>query len=59
LNNPKSGSVDRWRKILDDQALLLASMGIDVVIGSPGSSLSKYRKLTLAEALDEFHRALL
>jgi hypothetical protein len=58
LNNPKSGSVDRWRAILDDQAWLLSQKGIEVVIGSPGSSLTAYRKLGLQEAIDEFHRAL-
>lgn len=58
LSNPKSGSVDRWRQVLDAQAPLLSQMGIDVVIGSPGSSLTAFRKLGLWEAIDEFHRAL-
>jgi len=58
LNNPRSGSVDQWRVKLDAQADLLAHMGIDVVIGSPGSALTRYRKLGLAEAINEFHRAL-
>jgi len=58
LNNPKVGSVDRWRKILDAQLPLLSRRGIEVVIGSPGSSLTAYRKLDLQEAINEFHRAL-
>jgi hypothetical protein len=58
LQNPRQAGVDRWRGILDGQAARLAAAGIDVVIGSPGSSLSQYRKLSLEAAIDEFHRAL-
>lgn len=58
LANPRQSSVDRWRGILDDQAPALAEHGVDVVIGSPGSTLSRYRKLELGEAINEFHRAL-
>jgi hypothetical protein len=58
LQNPRQGSIDRWREVLDNQAPALAAMGVDVVIGSPGSALSRYRKLTLEGALDEFHRSL-
>jgi hypothetical protein len=58
LQNPRQASVDRWRGVLDDQAGALAAHGVDVVIGSPGSSLSKYRKLSLEAAIDEFHRSL-
>lgn len=58
LNNPRQASVDRWRGILDAQAPKLAAHGVEVVIGSPGSSLAAYRKLDLKVALDEFHRSL-
>lgn len=58
LANPKQASVDRWRGLLDDQAPALAAHGVDVVIGSPGSTLSRYRKLELGEAINEFRRAL-
>lgn len=58
LNNPRQASVDRWRGVLDSQAKPLAAAGVDVVIGSPGSSLSQFRKLELGEALDEFRRSL-
>lgn len=58
LNNPRQGNVDRWRVVLDAQAPALAARGIDVIIGSPGSALTAYRKLGLREGIDEFHRAL-
>lgn len=58
LNNPRQASVDRWRTVLDSQAKPLAAAGVAVVIGSPGSTLSQYRKLDLGEALDEFRGAL-
>jgi hypothetical protein len=58
LQNPRQASVDRWRGVLDAQAPALAAHGVDVVIGSPGSSLSQYRKLSLEAAIDEFHRPL-
>jgi hypothetical protein len=58
LNNPRQSTVDRWREILDAQAPLLAEHGVEVVIGSPGSALSQFRKLELGAAIDEFHRAI-
>lgn len=58
LQNPKQASVDRWRGILDAQAPVLVEHGVEVVIGSPGSSLSAFRKLELRAAIDEFHRTL-
>lgn len=58
LNNPTQGNIDRWRGILDAQAPALAERGVEVVIGSPGSSLSAYRKLELRVAIDEFRGAL-
>jgi hypothetical protein len=58
LANPRQASVDRWRGVLDAQAKPLAEHGVQVVIGSPGSSLSQFRKLSLEAAIDEFHRPL-
>lgn len=58
LNNPKSGSVDHWRMVLDNQAPLLSRMGARVLIGSPGSSLSAYPKLNLLEAINDERQAL-
>lgn len=58
LANPRQASVDRWREILDKQAPVLAARGVQVVIGSPGSALSAYRKLELRVAIDEFRGAV-
>lgn len=58
LNNPRQASVDRWRTVLDAQADTLAAHGVEVVIGSPGSSLSRYRKLELGDAINEFYRTV-
>jgi hypothetical protein len=51
LNNPKVASVEKWRTRLDAQAPVLRRMGIEVVIGSPGSALTAYPKVDLWEAL--------
>lgn len=52
LNNPRQASVDKWRAELDGQAPILEKMGIDVVVASPHSSLTAYRRQPLQEALD-------
>lgn len=52
LNNPKQASVDKWRERLDHQKPMLDRLGIEVVIGSPGSALTAYRKLSLERALN-------
>lgn len=54
LNNPKQASVDKWRERLDAQAPILRRLGIDVVIGSPHSSLTAFPKMGLKEALDGY-----
>lgn len=51
LTNPRQASVDKWRERLDAQAGLLKRLGLEFVIGSPGSALTAFRKLDLKEAL--------
>ncbi len=51
LNNPSQSGVDKWRARLDEQRPFLDMIGVEVVIGSPNSSLTQYRKLPLEEAL--------
>lgn len=51
LNNPSQSGVDKWRARLDAQATVLRRKGIDVIIGSPNSSLTNYRRVPLLEAL--------
>lgn len=51
LNNPKQAGVDRWRMVLDAQKPILDRLGIEVVIGSPNSRLTAYRKLDFMEAI--------
>jgi hypothetical protein len=56
LSNPSVRGLDKWREYLDDCAPALKARGIDVVIGSPNSKLTAFRKQPLEEALDEFYR---
>ncbi len=51
LNNPRIGSVAKWRAQLDAQAGLLESMGIEVLNASPISSLTAFRKVDFQEAI--------
>lgn len=51
LSNPRQASVDKWRIELDAQAPLLERMGVDVVIGSPWSKLTAYKRVPLQEAI--------
>ncbi len=52
LTNPTQSSVDKWRVRLDAQAPVLEALGIMVLIGSPGSALTAFRKLPLKEAIN-------
>lgn len=52
LMNPKKGDCWRWRKALDGAAKPLAAAGKRVVNCSPGSSLTAYPKMPLADALE-------
>lgn len=53
LNNPRQASVDRWRAILDDQAPLLARLGIPVINCASHSRLAAYPRRPLLEALQD------
>ncbi|AGH31377.1 hypothetical protein TVVG_00028 [Tetraselmis viridis virus SI1] len=52
LNNPKQAGVERWRRILDDQADYLATRGIEVIVASGPSALVNYPRQDLMEAID-------
>lgn len=52
LNNPRQSQVDRWRIELDAQAPVLEKRGIDVVIGSPHSRLTAFRRQPLQDVID-------
>jgi hypothetical protein len=51
LSNPKQASVDKWRAQLDAQAPIFEQLGIEVLIASPHSALTAYRRVDLLEAL--------
>lgn len=52
LRNPPPSALARWARILDDQASLLADLGVTVLNCSPTSALTAFPKASLAEALD-------
>jgi hypothetical protein len=54
MSNPRQNSVDKWRAHMDAQRPILERIGAKVVIGTPGSALTAFPKLTLREALDVF-----
>lgn len=47
LNNPRPSTLEKWRAVLDEQAGLIASLGIEVVNCSPESALRNYQKGSL------------
>jgi hypothetical protein len=51
LNNPRQATVDKWRISFDAQRPLLDRMGVEVVIGTPHSRLTAFRKLPFLEAI--------
>jgi hypothetical protein len=51
LNNPSQDSVRRWRRVIDEQAPILAALGVEMVNASPISALTAYPKMDLREAL--------
>lgn len=51
LNNPRQASVDKWRERFDAQRPMLDRLGLEFILGSPGSALTQYRTLPLEEAL--------
>lgn len=58
LNNPTIRALDKWAQYLDESAPVLKARGIDVVVGSPNSRLTAFRKQPLMEVLDEFYRSV-
>jgi hypothetical protein len=53
LSNPIARNVERWRRVIDDAAPILAGMGIRVLNASTVSALRNYPRIDLLEALDE------
>lgn len=51
LNNPTPQNVERWRRVTDEAAPMLAALGVTVVNCSPISALTAYPKMSLKEAL--------
>ncbi|TJV20605.1 MAG: hypothetical protein E5Y04_31665 [Mesorhizobium sp.] len=51
MNNPSTKNVERWRRCLDNAAEMLAHLGIAVINCSPVSTLSRFPKMSLEEAL--------
>lgn len=49
---PIAANVDKWRKILDDQAPVIRERGVEVFNCSPVSKLTAFPKMTFEEALD-------
>lgn len=52
---PSAKSLLLWRKILEDEAPVLAGRGIEVINCSPSSALTIWRKETFANAYAEIH----
>lgn len=52
--NPKVDLMAKWCDALDSQAKTLRDAGIDVVNASPVSSLKRYRKSSIKEALEQW-----
>ena len=53
MGNPRQSQLHRWRTSMDRAAPILAEAGITVYNCSPLSALTKYQKVTFAEALGE------
>lgn len=51
LNNPSQESVRRWRRVIDEQAPVLAALGVEMLNASAESALTAYPKMDLREAL--------
>lgn len=51
MNNPRQASVDRWAAVLDAQAPVLESWGIEAINCAPHSRLAAFRRRPLLEAL--------
>lgn len=53
LTNPRFGTVDEWRAILDGQAERLSGMGIQIRNASKSSRLQAYEPIDLMESLND------
>ena len=51
LHDPSAINLRRWARILDQQAPLLAELGVEVLNASPTSALQAFRKVDFEEAL--------
>jgi hypothetical protein len=54
MNNPMETNVKRWKKAFDGSAARVLSLGVDVVNCSTTSSLEKYPKLSVDQALERW-----
>lgn len=52
LRNPKEKNIIRWRAVLDGVAVELAERGIEVVVAGSASTLSCYKRMTMAAILE-------
>ena len=52
LNNPHPTNVERWRRVVDAAAEVIAALGIKAINASPISALENYPKMTLEAALE-------
>lgn len=53
LTNPRFGTVDEWRAILDGQADNLQDLGIKIWNASDGSRLTAYDRIDLLESISD------
>jgi hypothetical protein len=53
MNNPSPRNVERWRRVMDEQAPVLAALGVTVLNASPISALRNYRKISLDEVFTQ------
>lgn len=50
LNNPTAGNIDRWRRVMDAAAPMLAECGVEVLNASAVSALAAFPKVAFEEA---------
>lgn len=53
LPNPTEANVGRWRRAVDGAADAARDLDVEVLNASSGSALRRYRKVSLAEALEK------
>ncbi len=54
MNNPSTAIIAKWRKTLNENAPLLAQLGIDVVNCSEISALTAFPKMTMKECFERW-----